>query len=332
MQLLHTNLKRGIIRLKIESMDDLWHFKHVLMPGDLVTAKTKRKISIKRAGEIEHGEKKTMVLTIKIERFGFKEDTHNLRLTGPIQSGPKDMVRLGSYHTINIEPGLVLTIQKNWKPYQLERLKKACIKHPLLMICMIDREQADFAELRESGIKLLGSMYSRKFKDKEDFYKEIINHLERQRDQHIIVAGPGFERENLFKFIKNKKPELAKMIIIEHSSCIGKTGINEVIKRSANRVLRETRIAKETELIEKLFKGISSNGLVVYGEKQVNNAVSMGAIETLMVSDLRIEMFEELMDNVEKQKGKVFIISTEHESGERFLHLGGIAGFLRFRV
>ena len=49
-------------------------------------------------------------------------------------------------------------------------------------------------------------------------------------------------------------------------------------------------------------------------------------------SEDKLEEYEPLMDQVEKQRGQVIIISTEHESGEEFLGLGGIAAFLRFRA
>jgi stalled ribosome rescue protein Dom34 len=31
-------------------------------------------------------------------------------------------------------------------------------------------------------------------------------------------------------------------------------------------------------------------------------------------------------------RGQVAIIGSDHEMGEQFLHMGGIAGFLRFRL
>jgi stalled ribosome rescue protein Dom34 len=38
------------------------------------------------------------------------------------------------------------------------------------------------------------------------------------------------------------------------------------------------------------------------------------------------------MDAEERMAGNVVIIAADHELGEQFLHLGGIAGFLRFRA
>jgi len=337
MQILRMYKKEGIAKVRTETPDDLWHLEKILEPGDLVTGRTLRKTTIKRGQEIEKGDRKPLTLTIELEKKEFHKDSHALRLTGPIKSGPEDLVRLGSYHSLSVGLNTILTIQKEWKPHHLERLKRARIKPSLLLICVLDREEADFAELKESGLEFLASFSSVKHKDKEtleEYHKEIMDYLEgKQKDfQAIVLAGPGFERENLLKYIKEKNPELAKRIFLEHSNSTGRAGIQEVIKTSANRILKDTRIARETEFVENLLKEINREGLVFYGKEETEKAIEYGAIETLLVSEEKIPDFEEIMDKVEKQSGKVRIISSEHESGEKFLHLGGIAAFLRYEV
>ena len=217
----------------------------------------------------------------------------------------------------------------------MERIRKAGGRKPLLFLCVLDRESADFALLQESGIKMLGSVRSERTEGDikhEDYYSQIMKTLSDQDSDTIIIAGPGFERENLFKFIQSKDKELAKRISVEHANDTGKAGVQEVIETSANRVLKDTRVARETELVQEVLTRIKKEGLVTYGPKEVAAAIKMGAVESLLVSEEKLEEFEPLMDLVEKQRGRVMIISTEHESGEEFLGLGGIAGFLRFKV
>ena len=232
----------------------------------------------------------------------------------------------------------VITIQKKeWKSYHLERLEKAKIKPSLLLICVLDRDEACFAELKESGIEYLTTIYSKKQREEDNldgYRNEILKYLEGKQEKFnaIIIAGPGFEKENLLKHIKERNPELAKKIFIEHCHSLGITGINEVVRKCSARILRDSRIAKETELVEELFSRIYSEGLAVYGKKETEHAVKLGAVETLLVSEEKIPEFEKIMDLTEKMGGRVKIISSDHEAGERFLHLGGIAGFLRFRV
>ncbi len=335
MKIIHQDRKEGKIKFRVETPDDLWHLEKILEKGDLVTSRTLRKKAIKRGKEILEGERKPMTLTINLEDV--ERQAGILRLRGKIVSGPED-IKLSSYHTLNIEPWSVLTIKKEqgWKQYQLERIKRAMVKQPLLFICILDREQADFAVLKESGVEMKGSVSAKKVKgreDRSDYYRDILSVLEKQKGcQAMVIAGPGFEKENLLEFIDKANPKLAGKLALEYASSTGKTGIQEVIKRSANKILKETRVAKETGLVERLLVEIGKDGKAVYGDKETKSAARMGAVETLLVSEEKVKGFEGLMDQVEKMRGSIVIISSEHESGEKFLGLGGVAGFLRFRT
>ena len=118
---------------------------------------------------------------------------------------------------------------------------------------------------------------------------------------------------------------------MENANSTGKTGIAEVIKTSANRVIGATRVAKETSLVEKLISEIGKNGMAVYGKEHTRKAALAGALETLLVSEEMAPENEGLMDSVQSMQGEVLIITSSHDAGERFLHLGGIGGILRYR-
>jgi protein pelota len=291
-----------------------------------------RKTVVKTSGTYDYGEKKPMVLTIKSEKIEFQKDSGLLRITGPVQEGPED-IRKQSYHTMQIGLNTVLTIRKKqWKSYQIERLEKARVKKPLLLICVLDREEADLAVLKESGIEMKASITNYDRENMEEYYRHIISLLKGQDFKTFVLAGPGFERENLFRYIQRNEKDLSGKIILEQSSSTGINGVQEVVKKSANRVLKETRIAKESEYVDEILKKIKTNGLVVYGVNETEKAIGLGAVETLFVSHEKIRDFEKLMEKQEKMRGKIVIIGSDHELGEQFLHLGGIAGFLRFRV
>jgi protein pelota len=334
MKTLRKDLKNGVVKVMTESPDDLWHLEKILESGDVVTGKTFRKTAIKKGSEIVEGDREPVTLSLELEKVEYHKDSHKLRLTGPIKAGPEDRVQIGSYHTIAVGLRETLSVKKEWKKHHLERLEKAKVKPSLLLVLVIDREEADFAELKESGIEHLASIKSRKSKngELEGYHSDVMEYLQRKRSDVIVIAGPGFERENLKKYIDEKDKELAKRIFLEHCHSTGRTGINEVIKRSANRILKESRIVRESEVVEILMERIQTEGLAVYGKKETKEAVNSGAVETLLISEDKIKDFESLMDLTEKMRGSVKIISSDHESGERFLHLGGIGGLLRFKV
>lgn len=334
MKIKKMDMRNGEVTLVPETLDDLWHLEKVLEHGDGVRALTFRKTAVNRSGEISEGEKRPVMLTVKAEKITLQSGT--MRVHGPITAGP-DSVRLSSYHTIEIAPGDQLAVIKRWKKHQLDRVKKAQVKKPLLFVCVLDRDQADFAVLRESGIEPAGAVRPKKRAEQEDdrteYYGDVMKVLESKSEfQSIIVAGPGFERENLLRFLKKESPEMAKRIIIEHSSSTGMAGVREVIKSSANRVLSDTRVARESGFVEELKKRIKTEGLVAYGPEETGKAVEMGAVETLMVSFSKVRAFEVLMEKAEKSGASVVVISEDHELGEQFLGLGGIGALLRFRT
>jgi protein pelota len=340
MQILKTDLRHGIIRLKTENPDDLWHLEKMLEKGDLITARTLRKTAVKRGSEVGEGDRKPVTLTISLEKVEYHKDIKVLRLGGKITEGPED-IQIASYHTLSVDTDTVLTVQKaKWKAFQLDRLKKAKQRKPLLFICSLDREEAEFAGLTESGIEWQGSITAKKGGHRigkqergGEYFQEILRTLESKAGyEAIVLAGPGFEKDNLLKFIREKSPELARKILLEKTSSAGRRGVQEIIQASASKLLKETRVAKETELVESLLMEISRDGPVVYGKKETQKALEMGAIEKLMVSEDKIKDYESLLDQAEALRTEIVIISSEHESGEKFLSLGGIGGFLRFRI
>jgi protein pelota len=332
MKILNRNLKEQTLEIKVESPEDLWHLERILEPGDMVTSRTFRKASVKRGGEYEYGDKRPMTLTLRLEKAEFQRDSGVLRLSGPIAEGPEDVPKQ-SYHSMQIDAGSVLSVRKErWKPHQIERLEKARTRKPALLICVLDREDADFAMLRESGIEMKARITNYDRENMEEYYGKIIAYLRTQGTQAIVIGGPGFERENLLRYIGSKDRELAGKIMLEHSSSTGINGVQEILKKSANRILKETRIAQESAHVNEILKRMKTDGLVVYGAKEAEKAVKFGAVETLFVSQEKANEFEPLMEAEERTGGNVVIIASDHELGEQFLHLGGVAGFLRFRM
>ncbi|WP_297515836.1 mRNA surveillance protein pelota [Thermococcus sp.] len=356
MQILEEKPKEGIVKVKAETLDDLWHLYHVIDPGDIVYAKTLRK-QAQRTDSLraEKVEVIPVYLGVKAEKINFHRFANQVRVTGPIVYASREDVPLGKYHTITIEEGTVVTIQKpRWKEHHIERLREAieASKRAKVMIVVIDDGEADIALVREYGVEMVASIRrnlggkryntDRESEEKKFFHdlaKTMAELMEREKIEKAIVAGPGFVKEDFHKFLRENYPELAKKVVIEDTSVTGRTGIYEVIKRgTVDRVYHENRVAKEVQLVEKVLENIARNtGLATYGLREVEEAVNYGAVETLLVldellkSDLRGKV-EELMDAVRYSRGEVVIVSSEHEGGEKLKALGGLAALLRFRV
>ena len=147
---------------------------------------------------------------------------------------------------------------------------------------------------------------------------------------------------SLLKKIKKNFPALAKIIFLATCNSLGKNGVEEVLKRKeVETVLKKDRTTKETILVEELLKEISLDQNAAYGLEEVIAAGDASAIKKLLITDELIhalreqEQFDsinELMKKVDKTKGEVHIITTDHESGKKLQGLGGIGAILRYKL
>lgn len=128
MKVFEFNQAKKYAIIKIDNQLDFWHLQNIIEKGDLVKAKTLRRIFIQREEKKIKAKKKLVFLKIKVEKIELHKHLNKLRITGKIVEAPKE-IPLGDYHTIEIGFGSKLTIEKEeWKKEQIERLEKAEIK------------------------------------------------------------------------------------------------------------------------------------------------------------------------------------------------------------
>ena len=143
----------GLIEVIPETIDDLWHLSHIVEEGDYVSTLTTRRIQDKTSGKTraDRGVKKTFFLGIRVEKINFHKYTGMLRFTGIIESGPEDLVPLGSHHTINVQINNSIKIQKTWNKWSLERLNTAvkASKRPTEIIVAMEDNTTDLGIIKE---------------------------------------------------------------------------------------------------------------------------------------------------------------------------------------
>jgi len=324
------DLKHGIGKITPESGDDLWVLDSILQEGDFITAKTPRSQDIIRDGKKVRGKKKLVLLKIQLEK---KELDGVLKLRGKIVAGPDDVDR--GYHTIEARPQDFLTVERNWKSWEVDKVKKARNRTEPVLVLILDDTDCDFYMIKGKANHLLhidgpGSGKKVIGKGRKKYFEGIIDVLERRGDKNIVIAGPGFTREDLVKELKGR--EIGK-IVLEGCSHTGINGLQEVLKRKVlDKVIKNSRLTEETEIIEKFLGEIAKKGKVTYGKGEVRKAVESGAVEVLLMSENLVRKNEQLLEQAEKIKAKIMIVSPESESGKKFLGLGGIGAFLRYRV
>ncbi len=347
MKIISKNLKHGEIKILVENTDDLWFLTQLISQGDIVSGKTMRKIKI--GGDEGDSVKKTFFVGLNVEKVDFQPDV--VRIGGLIVSAPEDIPK-GSHQSINIEKGTVLAIsKKEWGSYQLKILEDAVKqKAARVLICVFDREDAFFALTKATGYEILSKMKGSVVKKAVEtqvtgnFYQKVIQKLKEYnikfQPSFIILASPAFWKEELLAQLKDA--DLREKIIQATCASSDEKAINEVLKRDeVKTALHEERAMQELNLVEKLLSEISKGGLAVYGFANVCIAAECKAVSVLLVSTELIKKKQEegtfedvnnIMKVVDRSKGAVHIISSEHDGGKQLDGLGGIAAILRFKI
>ena len=358
MKITKKDYKHGIVELIPDTVDDLYAIYRILKIGDKVKASTSRRIRRKEEeGRPDSGERVKMTLEIELEEFAFHGFGDNLRLKGKILSGPENLISTGTYHTLSLSLMEKAQISKEtWTPMErkvLEEVEKSSMLAQILIITIEDNT-ACVALVTQFSVKIINefsSSVTRKFSDAKQhssemgqFFNEILQLLQDTDNQYkpqvIILAGPGFTSENFYEFIKTRDSALADKTRRVHVSTGGRVGLKEVLsKKLPEQIAKDQRVAYETRLLEEVFKRLGQDtGTVTYGLQSVKRALSLGAIETLLISDdqLRIDdlskrmAIDELVEENTKLRGSTVIMSVNHESGEQLSKLGGIAALLRY--
>ncbi len=350
MKIIFSDFKKGGAKVKITTLDDLWYLSQIIDPKDIVKGETLRKIKIGEAMN-QKVVKKPVFLSLIVEKTEFHKQTDILRVSGIIQEGPEDVPR-GTHHTFNVELNSIITIEKEeWLDFQIEKLKEASAEQqPKVLLVVFDRDEAHFAYAKTYGYEYLSEIKSDLPKKGEDtktegtFYQKIADqiseYVKRYGIERIVVASPAFWKDYLLKQIKDQ--ELRKKILVATCSSADKTAFNEVLKRpEVETALKESRAVEEIALVEELLKDIMTGKLAKYGIDEVEKATDAGAVKILLVTDSYIQKTREensfdrvdyILKKVNSMKGKIMIVSSDHEGGKQLDGLGGIAALLRYQL
>jgi protein pelota len=344
--------KEGIVEIVPETLDDLWHLSHISEVGDNASSLTTRRIQDTSGDKLrcDRGVKRTFNLGLDIENITFQLFTGKLRLTGVITKGPDDLVPLGSHHTLEVKLNTPITIKKDrWQKWAINRLNLAieASKKLSAIIVVLEDDTATLGLMRQYGIEyygpIKGHVSGKRIVDKNrqkniiQFYEKVIESIEKfDSIQNIVIAGPGFVKNDFYDYLTDKHSDLAKISIIEATGSGGRNGIAEVLKKgTVEKLTSENRVAIEMGAVDNLLTEIAKNSSkVAYGVKQTTDAINLGAVSRLLILDTKVpeNNMGEAMDMVENMKGEVMVISSEHDGGKQLESLGGMAAILRYEI
>lgn len=348
MRLLGKDVGEGRLHLQLDTLDDLWALRNLIAPGDLVTADTQR--TAESSGDKLRDAKmpkRAMRLGVRAAQVDWHDFDDHLRVLGPIETGPQDH---GRHHTLILRAdGMDVVIQKKGplSAWHLRAVEEgvAATHVPQVVLLAIDDTEAQFALLKSYGIQLLGSLpagaLGKRFAGAEGaklaFYDEALKSLQAFRpDPKVpcLVVGPGWWREEFLEHVRRKAPAAAQGLLTEATAHGGRTGVHEAVRNGlVERVARDHRVGKETQLVEDLMARIAKgDGTAAYGPAEVARAVQAGAAATVLASDATVRegQQEELLRAADAARADVVIVSGGHDAGQRLHRLGGLAALLRY--
>ncbi|MFH1786169.1 MAG: mRNA surveillance protein pelota [archaeon] len=344
MQILWKKMRENKVSVRVDTLEDMWYLGNVISPGDVVYGRSWVRFESGDKLRSKKAERKAINIKLKVEKVEFHRSSDRFRVHGVIESGtPEAFVDFGSHHALNLELGDSIIIEKEWSRAILGILEGCEKRAPKLVVVSVDRGEAVFGFVKDFGVdyktmraQIPGKDQPEKIADAEKkFYSEVAEALSKYEFGKCVVCGAGFYKEDLFKAIKEKHSEIAGKCIMEHTGSSGENAVSEVMKKGIlHRIAKESKLAEESALMEKLLTEIAKEGRATYGPAQVRNAAQAGAVEVLMITDekLRGGELRDVIESAERGNGRLLIISVEHESGKQLEGLGGIAALTRYRV
>jgi len=356
LKIIEKNLQKNFVKLIPTSEDDFWHLYNVIYRNDEVYAYSSRAIkSDSDYSRPKSGERISAFIGVKVDYVSWDRFLGRLRIHGTICHAP-EKIPTGVHHTIVVSLHKPVTIVKEtWPKHIIDRLKKATRTEKSIIVVSIDDESFAIAQTKQYGvdikveerIRLPGKRNPehRKKAMTENFKKVLssIMQIRAASNNSIILLGVGFIKNDFTAFLLKESPQISKAIVdIKSVNNGGSSGIFEALRSGIlHKASNKLRIMEETEIIEEIMSRLGKEEKTIsYGIDCVQNAAILGAVDKIVIADsllresseINRRKLEHLMKKVEDQKGRIFIISTEHEAGKKLLGLGGIVALLRFSI
>ncbi len=346
MRLLSRDATTGLHRLRLETPSDLWRISRLVRPGDLVGASTTRR-DPEAPLDVPGAERtrRRVYLAVRAEQVEFHGFSQHVRITGPIVEGPFD---IGRHHTLDLAEGDDVSILKP----TLTAAERALLDEgfsgkgdPAIVVAAVDWGDSSIVRLRGRAIDPIAdvrrTIAGKRFdarqgeRDRSAYLDELVTVLVREAGDAVavVVAGPGFLKEELSRRLAETAPEVARRVRVYPASESGRAGVDELLRSGrASEVLRASVAAEEAEVVERLIRALSGGSRAAVGRREVAEALDAGAIETLLVAETLLPDPEvaAILDRSRGQRARLFVVRASEAAGERLVGLGGIAAILRY--
>jgi len=214
MKVYKKSFKDLFFELGVESIDDLWVLSLFITEGDRAGTQTTRRF---RVGDSVDSEKKQVFIKIDVKSIKLDLDLQTLKIIGIIESGfPSQYVNVGEHHSFDLHVGDKISINKSiLLEIQKKILTKAMDKkiNSKVYLVVLDDDSCVIASLNESRYNIITEISFRgsgkrdpaiKEGSRQNYFDSILKVITNDQFDNCIIGGPGFEKENLQKYILQK--------------------------------------------------------------------------------------------------------------------------------
>ncbi|KAK7337154.1 hypothetical protein VNO77_17715 [Canavalia gladiata] len=353
----------GTAKIMPEEPDDVWLLYNLILPGDVVSSDTTRKVHLESTKATASRVKLT--LHLKVTCRDFHNDSSTIRLHGRnIQ--PNQFVTAGSFHTLTLERNKPFHLRKKlWNNDAVETLNESTETSKSssdLAVVLFQQQQAEIYLIGkgvttrcskiEASNSNANSNSSRKGASwKSMFFRDVFAAFVKRVDLKVvksvvIASDDASTREEFRKFVYSEAKRVRMRWIEENKSRIvvagsgNKCELGEVLgDRAVMDLIKDSNVGVEMRALRELWEMVCNNSdRACYGPKSVECAHEMRAIETLLISDELYrsaeigtrQKYEGLVKSVKEAGGKALVYSSMHVSSSQLTQLTGVAAILRF--
>ena len=336
-----------------EDADDLFTLRRIVEKDDYVIADTSRVIKqVKEYGRPDKGERVKVRVSIRVEQSGLDAAVDRLRITGTITETDNEMVTKGTHHSLSVQPGDSITIDKGrkWQEVELKMLKRSGGSASFILVA-IDTQEAAVAKVSGTHVKVIPNIYSgqsgKRYQTKnnpniEAYFTDIakmVSSIIGENDK-VIVFGPGETRRRFFNALVAKQ-EVPKdrVQVVDGVDVAGEDGIFVFLRSPAMKdAMSASKLTSVSLLLDKVMLMVNrGEAKFAMGMPEVSQAAGMKAIEAVIFSDSIFKTADEdevvkMLNSVESYAAKTYAVDSSTDIGLRVSSLGGIVALLRYAV
>jgi protein pelota len=342
-----------------EDADDLFTLRRIIENGDQIFADTTRVIKrVQEYARPDKGERIKVRVSIRVENISLDDMVDRLRITGIITNTDNELVPRGTHHSLTVQVGDTITIDKNrkWNDVETNILRRSGNSTNFILVA-IDAQEAAVAKISGTHLKIIPNIYSGQSGKRyqhaaknnpniEIFFEDIAKTVQSifsaaaDNNSTIIIFGPGETKRRFYNLLIDKqKLEKGKVSIIDGVDVAGEDGIFVFLRSSAiKEAMSSSKLATVSSILDEVMRLVhNSEAKYAMGMQEVSNAASIKAIEYLVFSDSIFKTTDEndvvkLLNLIESHGAKSFAVDSSTDIGWRVSSLGGIVALLRYSI